>query len=968
MPMTPERQGSPSKRWLLGSHRRESSDDFGMMRFQEHDAELRKTTIMDVMPSIRHVPTTTPFNENVCTINQESPGKVSDLKKWLSGIGENQNKNFGDGKNLFAPSQNCHATPARMDLVSIPMNKVEQMRNMICDVESQTQMKINMAHLSSKERAKINERMNKVADVQNWLNEMEKRHRTVQKKIPKGRNEDLQSVTREISANSWLLNNQEQNCIKPDKSKVEISRNSQLGGNNDNPLQDKVVAPMTSNDIDAPVVSDLKRWVENMERKNNQNYEQGHTKRTRINPVTDIEEEGEIDGNEEAFININTILNKVDTIGEKFDQLFDAFDKISFDDDDESNKGKTLGVIGGKEAFNFTQSSNSNGNMNRIESEKGEWPSSYMAEKGRKIIYDKKEHDSDCVESDEQENLSMKSSETSGDAYSNLWDKGNSNTDKVAREKKAIDRNSTWEKEDYNTDRVESDKQGNLSMKSNNISGDNDYSNLWEKVDFSIDKSASEKKIMGTLEGKKNIILWETEDSSVQSIQSLEQSWRDNNKRRISKSSIGETVKENTVLIHSETSRNSSVRAEKSIAQSWYGADTNNSRNVQYDETSSEDAISNDCESVGDLRSNPSEKEFKFQNFLKDPTLSLASNSKIQVSHNSMPLEQVGSGDNFERINNKVFSNLSRTEVDAISRASKTTIFEDNISEICPQHDDNNKEKMTSKKENSLRTAASLNMELSPNQTPISSNHNNINFDGSIASSSILHGEEILSPQQSCILKNQSDLNKPIELLYSNSFQKEDHSLELQKNTAEKRKSLGKMFKSVRKSFLRKIKQKKKVKEISINEDSANELQKLSLAITKTTSTNDDDSPTNCEGNNLSFCSMVCSNGLESYLPYVYDRHQYEVTPQQVNSGFPSMTHIVPETPHSLASHFVRTMSPDVSTTSTSTSSTFNFSSNVTTKLVEGTKTNVSQHVGWLKQQFGSPLKPSNGKNLLLIQ
>merc|ERR1712161_63525 len=194
------------------------------------------------------------------------------------------------------------------------------------------------------------------------------------------------------------------------------------------------------------------------------------------------------------------------------------------------------------------------------------------------------------------------------------------------------------------------------------------------------------------------------------------------------------------------------------------------------------------------MGSNPSEKEFKFQNFLKDPTLSLASNSKIQVSHNSMPLEQVGSGDNFECINNKVFSNLSQTEVDALGRASKTTIFEDNISEICPQHDDNNKEKMTSKKENSFRTAASLNMELSPNQTPISSNHNNINFDGSIASSSILHGEEILSPQQSCILKNQSDLNKPIELLYSNSFQKEDHSLELQKNTAEKRKSLSKMF------------------------------------------------------------------------------------------------------------------------------------------------------------------------------
>ena len=83
-------------------------------------------------------------------------------------------------------------------------------------------------------------------------------------------------------------------------------------------------------------------------------------------------------------------------------------------------------------------------------------------------------------------------------------------------------------------------------------------------------------------------------------------------------------------------------------------------------------------------------------------------------------------------------SNLSRTEVDVISRASKNTIFEDNISEICLQHDDNNKEKMTSKIENSFRTSASLNMELSPNQTPISPTHNNINFDGSIASSSIL--------------------------------------------------------------------------------------------------------------------------------------------------------------------------------------------------------------------------------------
>ena len=65
------------------------------------------------------------------------------------------------------------------------------------------------------------------------------------------------------------------------------------------------------------------------------------------------------------------------------------------------------------------------------------------------------------------------------------------------------------------------------------------------------------------------------------------------------------------------------------------------------------------------------------------------------------------------------------------------------------------------------------------------------------------------------------------------------------------------------------------------------------------------------------------------------------------------MTHIVPETSHSLASYFVRPMSPDFSTTSASTSSTFNSFSKTTTKLVEGTKTNVSQPIGWLMQQFG---------------
>ena len=32
-------------------------------------------------------------------------------------------------------------------------------------------------------------------------------------------------------------------------------------------------------------------------------------------------------------------------------------------------------------------------------------------------------------------------------------------------------------------------------------------------------------------------------------------------------------------------------------------------------------------------------------------------------------------------------------------------------------------------------------------------------------------------------------------------------------------------------------------------------------------------------------------------------QHQYEVTPQQVNNGFLSMTYIVPDTPHSLVSH-----------------------------------------------------------------
>ena len=44
-----------------------------------------------------------------------------------------------------------------------------------------------------------------------------------------------------------------------------------------------------------------------------------------------------------------------------------------------------------------------------------------------------------------------------------------------------------------------------------------------------------------------------------------------------------------------------------------------------------------------------------------------------------MPLEQVGSGDNFERINNKVFSNLSRTEVDVKSRVSKNINFDGSI-------------------------------------------------------------------------------------------------------------------------------------------------------------------------------------------------------------------------------------------------------------------------------------------------
>ena len=58
-----------------------------------------------------------------------------------------------------------------------------------------------------------------------------------------------------------------------------------------------------------------------------------------------------------------------------------------------------------------------------------------------------------------------------------------------------------------------------------------------------------------------------TRDVVKNYFQSLEQNWCENNKVGISKSSIDETVKENTVLIHSETSRNSSVRSEKSVAQ-----------------------------------------------------------------------------------------------------------------------------------------------------------------------------------------------------------------------------------------------------------------------------------------------------------------------------------------------------------------------------------------------------------------
>mmetsp|Transcript_15319 Transcript_15319/g.18643 ORF Transcript_15319/g.18643 Transcript_15319/m.18643 type:complete len:838 (-) Transcript_15319:200-2713(-) len=186
----------------------------------EHTAkQLFKESVHETLPKSKSRPLSTITNLQINQQQQEdeepekvrSPSlqNVSQLKNWITKM-EKENKHKQDSawkkpKNMSAsntmslkriptsrnPSrkvkemrekivehrQSTTSTPvqrARDVQVTIPMNKVQEMRKILLDFRQRQNQQKEQMYMSSKKRAKIDDRLNRVEDIQRWLNEMER--------------------------------------------------------------------------------------------------------------------------------------------------------------------------------------------------------------------------------------------------------------------------------------------------------------------------------------------------------------------------------------------------------------------------------------------------------------------------------------------------------------------------------------------------------------------------------------------------------------------------------------------------------------------------------------------------------------------------------------------------------------------------------------------------------------------------
>jgi hypothetical protein len=201
-------------------------------------------------------------------------------KRFKDSFKENQ----GNSADAVPPSPSINRT------VSIPMNKVNEMKKYLqLDLETTNRMKD--VQMSSKKRAKIEERLNQVADIQDWLSTLErKQNRDGNQRGNNSKKELLLPANRVKEMKSWLIDFEQQRKAHADfydtgSKDMKDSGRSHIPriGFRYQPFEarEKTEGDLSRAEVDTselPHVSELKQVLIDFEAKNKAHYDKHNTR------------------------------------------------------------------------------------------------------------------------------------------------------------------------------------------------------------------------------------------------------------------------------------------------------------------------------------------------------------------------------------------------------------------------------------------------------------------------------------------------------------------------------------------------------------------------------------------------------------------------------------------------------------------------------------------------------------------
>lgn len=157
---------------------------------------------------------------------QTTIGRVSHLKEWLMDFEYKQKSRSVMLKQPLPFTPTKSDTIARQDVVKIPINKVRKMKEVLLEFERNNRSHHDV-YTSSKERTVIEERMNTVMGVRNWLNDMEAKQNKTPERNPRTQLELDMPMSKVTPLRVWLQEIERQNRENAERFKTKCSQSNE---------------------------------------------------------------------------------------------------------------------------------------------------------------------------------------------------------------------------------------------------------------------------------------------------------------------------------------------------------------------------------------------------------------------------------------------------------------------------------------------------------------------------------------------------------------------------------------------------------------------------------------------------------------------------------------------------------------------------------------------------------------------